>query len=115
MMDRLNLPMSMGVKETIRQLAEQLTGCHVTDSNIKKIKVHTFSNRVKKLVDSDICVGEDLDKNISSIAHEQVLAIFESRLLSKDEFLVVTPSSRHDSKDATVYLFEKEEVIAIER
>lgn len=114
MLDKLNLPIATQVTESIRQIAEQLTGCSVQDTHIRKIKVHTFSNRIKKLIDSDICVGAELDTNLGTIDHETVLAIFESKLISKDEFLVVTPN-KFNPKDATVYLFDKKEVVAVER
>ncbi|MFA6349700.1 MAG: hypothetical protein WCY12_02070 [Candidatus Omnitrophota bacterium] len=113
MFDKLNLPIGAQVTESIRQIAEQLTGCNVKDTHIRKIKVHTFSNRIKKLVDSDICVGSELDTSLGTIDHEKVLAIFESKLVSKDEYLVVTPN-RFNPKDATVYLFNKEEVVSVE-
>jgi len=51
-------PAGPEVKETFRQFAEQLTGWQVKDTNIKKIKVHAFSDRIKKLVDSNVSVGE---------------------------------------------------------
>ncbi len=96
------------IKESFRRFAEQVTGWPVKDTNIKKIKVHTFSGRIRRRVDSDICVGEELDCNLSNMPHEPVLAIFES-----NEYLVVTPNSGNSK--GTVYLFRPEEVVGIER
>jgi len=96
------------IKESYRKFAEEITGWQVKDTSIKKIKVHSFSGRVKKQIDSNIIVGEELDSNLSNIPHESVLAIFES-----DKYLVVTPNKY--SPKGTVYLFEPSEVLSIER
>lgn len=103
-----NNPPTPVVKETFRKFAEQMTGWEVKDTNIKKIKVHAFSDRIKRPINSDICVGEEIDANLSNTPHEPVLAIFES-----NEYIVVTPSLR--SQEATVYLFDPEEILNIER
>lgn len=96
------------IKEAYRRFAETITGWQVKDTFIKKIKVHAFSNRIKKQINSNITVGEELDSNLSNIPHEPVLAIFES-----DKYLVVTPDK--DSSKGTVYLFEPDEVVNIEK
>lgn len=96
------------IKESYRRFAETITGWQVKDTSIKKIKVHAFSGRIKKEINSNITVGEELDLNLSNLPHEPVLAIFES-----DKYLVVTPDK--DSSRGTVYLFEPNEVIDIER
>lgn len=103
-----NLSVLPVAKESFRRFAEQVTGWPVKDTNIKKIKVHAFSGRIKRQVESNICVGEELDSNLSNMPHEPVLAIFES-----NEYLVVTPNSGNSK--GTVYLFQPEEVIGIER
>lgn len=95
-------------KELIRKYAEKITGWQVKDTNIKRIKVKTFSNRIKKFISSEIAVGEELDLNLSNMPHESVLAIFES-----NEYLVVTPD-RNNSK-GTLYLFKSNEVLDIEK
>lgn len=101
-------PVIPEVKESFRKFAEQITGWQVKDSNIKKIKVQHFSNRIKRHISSDICVGEELDTNFSNIPHEPVLAIFESK-----EYLVITPN-KNNSK-GTVYFFEPKEILNIEK
>ena len=108
MLNTLKLPLTDENKETFRRFAEQITGWPVKDTHIKKIKVHTFSNRIRKYIDSNITVGERLDKNISNIPDEPVLAIFESK-----EYLVITPNKNSDN--GTVYLFDLDEVQAIEK
>lgn len=102
-------PIPPAVKETFRKFAEEVTGWQVKDTNIKKIKVHAFSSRIKKQIDSEILVGEEIDANISNTPHEPVMAIFEA----KDEFLVVTPNI-NDQK-GTIYLFQPNEIISIEK
>jgi hypothetical protein len=98
------------VKETFRQFAEQVTGWQVKDTHIKKIKVHAFSDRIKKPVDSNVSVGEELDTNFSNSPHEPVLAIFESEA---NEYLVVTPN--RNSQKGTLYFFDPQEVVDIEK
>lgn len=95
-------------REAVRKFAEQITGWQVNDTHIKKICVRAFSNRIKKQVQSDICVGEELDLTLSNIPHEPVLAIFES-----DKYLVVTPDRIKSNKK--IYLFERKEVLGIEK
>lgn len=96
------------IKEACRKFAEQVTGWVVKDTNIKKIRVHTFSWRLRRHIDSDICAGEGLDFNLSNLPNEQVIAIFES-----NQYLVVTPN-KGDLK-GTVYLFPPKEVAAVEK
>ncbi len=96
------------MKDSCRKFAEQVTGWPVKDTNIKKIKVHTFSWRIRKQVYSDICAGEELDLNLSNLPNEQVIAIFES-----NEYLVVTPNK--GNLNGTVYLFPFNEVVAVEK
>jgi hypothetical protein len=96
------------IKESCRKFAEQVTGWQVRDTNIKKMKVRTFSWRIRRLVESNICVGEYLDFNLSNLPNEQVIAIFES-----NEYLVVTPN-KSDLK-GTVYFFPQKEVVAVEK
>lgn len=103
------LPVSPEVKEALRKFTEQLTGRQVKDSNIKKIKVRAFSNRIRRHVDSDVNVGGELDSNLSNRPHESVVAIFEA----KEEYLVVTPD--RDNLNGTVYFFEPGQVLSIER
>ncbi len=103
------LPVSPVVREAMRRFTEQLTGWQVKDSNIKKIKVRAFSNRVRRHIDSDVNVGEELDSNLSNRPHESVLAIFEAR----DEYLVITPDK--DNLNGTIYFFEPGQVLDIER
>ena len=101
------LPIPQENKEVFRQFAEQITGWQVKDTHIKKIKVHAFSNRIKRLIDSDISVGEEIDSNLSNGFHESVMAIFESQ----NEYLVVTPLK--NSAHGTVYLFDPQEVLEV--
>lgn len=96
-------------KESLRRFAEEITGWQVKDTNIKTIKVMHFSDRMKKRVFSDICIGKELDENLSNVPHEPVVGIFESN----DYHLVVTPN-RNNLK-GTVYFFEQENIINIER
>lgn len=107
--ERKNL-ISQETKETFRKFAEQTTGWRVKDTNIQKISVRTFSNRIKKQITSDICVGQELNFNLSNIPHEPVIAIFES-----NDYLVVTPENNKQRRNTTVYLFEPREVLSIER
>jgi len=102
------LPLTPEVKETVRRFAETMTGWQVKDTHIKKIKVHAFSPLIKRPIDSDICVGQELDGDLSGVPHEKVLAIFES-----NEYLVVTPN--RNSLEGTVYFFEPREVSVIEK
>jgi len=99
------------VKESFRRFAESVTGWQISDTNIKKISVRKFSNRIKKHITSEICVGQELDCNLSNIPHEPVLAIFESS--PTHEYLVVTPDKGKENK--TVYLFEEQEVLDVEK
>lgn len=108
MLRNLILPIPQETKESFRKFAEQVTGWQVKDTNIKKIKVHSFSDRIKKPIDSDINVGEELDTNLSNMPHEPVLAIFES-----NEYLVITPN--RNNQKGTVYLFDADEVVNIEK
>lgn len=107
--DKKNL-ISPEIRESFRRFAEQTTGWRVKDTNIKKISVRTFSSRIKKQITSDICVGQELNSNLSNIPHEPVLAIFES-----NDYLVVTPENNKQRMNTTVYLFEPKEVLNIER
>lgn len=102
------LPQLLERKESLRKFAESVTGWQVKDTNIKTIKVLHFSGRLKKRISSDICIGKELDENLSNAPHEPVAGIFES-----NQYLVVTPS-RNNLK-GTVYFFEQEEVVNIER
>lgn len=95
-------------RETVKRFAEQVTGWHLNDTHIRKISVRAFSSRIKKEIQSDICVGEDLNSYLSDIPHEPVLAIFES-----DKYLVVTPDRVKSNK--RVYLFERREVLGVEK
>lgn len=108
MRQTINIPPTPVVKENFRKFAEQMTGWEVKDTNIKKIRVHAFSDRIKRPINSDICVGKEIDTNLSNTPHEPVLAIFES-----NEYIVVTPSPR--TQEATVYLFGAGEILNIER
>lgn len=108
MLKTLKLPLTDEFRESYRKLAEHLTGWPVKDTHIKKIKVHTFSNRIRKHIDSEITVGEKLDTNLSNIPDEPVLAIFES-----NEYLVITPD--RNKENSTVYLFEPNEILDIEK
>ncbi len=101
-------PVALDEKESFRQFAERLTGWEVKDSHIRKIKVRSFSDRIKRQISSDICVGQELDNNLSNIPGEPVLAIFESK-----EYLVITPDK--SNLKATVYLFDQSEVLGIEK
>lgn len=107
--DKKNL-ISPRDKESFRKFVEQTTGWRVKDTNIKKISVRTFSNRIKKQITSEICVGQELDFNLSNIPHEPVMAIFES-----NDYLVVTPENNKQRTNTTVYLFGQSEVLSIER
>lgn len=102
-------PDSPEAKEALRKFAEQVTGWQIKDSNIKKIKVRTFSDRIKRRIDSDVSVGEELDSNLSNSPHESVLAIFEGR----EEYLVVTPN--RNNPNGTLYFFEPGQILSIER
>lgn len=95
-------------REAVRKFAEQITGWQVNDTHIKKISVRAFSSRIKREVQSDIRVGEELDLSLSNIPHEPVLAIFES-----NKYLVITPEIIKSNK--RIYLFEPEEVLGIEK
>jgi len=95
-------------REAVRKFAEQITGWQVSDTHIKRISVRAFSSRIKRKVQSDIRVGEELDLSLSNIPHEPVLAIFES-----NKYLVVTPETIKSNK--RIYLFEPEEVLGIEK
>lgn len=106
-----DFPIPPEVKESFKKFAEQVTGWQVIDSHIKKISVRKFSNRIKRQVTSDICVGQELDTNLSNIPHEPVLAIFESD--TSHEYLVVTPDKGKENR--TVYLFDPEEVLNVEK
>jgi hypothetical protein len=103
-------PAAPEIKETFRKFAEQVTGWHVKDTHITKIKVHAFSDRIKKPVDSSVSVGEELDTNLSNSPHESVLAIFESEA---NEYLVITPN--RNNQKGTLYFFDPQEVIGIEK
>lgn len=104
----ITIPPTPETKETYRKFAEQLTGWTVKDTNIKKIRVHTFSDRIKRPINSDISVGNEIDSNLSNMPHEPVLAIFES-----NEYLVVTPNQ--NNSEGTVYLFGPNEVLGVEK
>lgn len=104
-------PASPEVKETFRKFAEQVTGWHVKDTHIRTLKIHAFSDRIKKAIDSNVKVGEELDENISNSPHEAVLAIFESE--EAKEFLVITPN--RNSQRGTLYFFGPQEVLSIEK
>lgn len=108
MIVHMGTQVSPEIKESCRKFAAQVTGWTVTDTNIKKIKVRTFSWRIRRQVACDICVGEELDINLSNLPNEHVMAIFES-----NEYLVVTPD-KGDLK-GTVYLFPFNEVAAVEK
>lgn len=95
-------------REAVRRFAEQITGWQVHDTHIKKISVRAFSSRIKRQIESDIRVGEELDLSLSNVPHEPVLAIFES-----DKYLVVTPDKIKSNK--RVYLFERQEVSGVEK
>lgn len=95
-------------KEECRKFAEQVTGWAVRDTSIKRIKVHTFSWRMRRQIDSDICCGEALDFNLSNLPNEKVIAIFES-----EQYLVVTPHK--GELKGTVYLFPAQEVVSVEK
>ncbi|MFA5156233.1 MAG: hypothetical protein WC532_02420 [Candidatus Omnitrophota bacterium] len=110
MINRL-FPATPETKETFRKFAEQVTGWHVKDTHIKCIKIHAFSDRIKRPVDSNVSVGEELDANLSNSPHEPVLAIFESEDVK--EYLVVTPN--RNSQKGTLYFFDPQEVIGIEK
>ena len=103
-------PASPEVKESFRKFAEQVTGWQVKDTHIKKIKIRAFSDRIKRAVDSNVSVGEELDVNLSNSPHEPVLAIFES---DANEYLVVTPN--RNSQKGTLYFFNPQEVVGIEK
>lgn len=105
-----NFPIPAEVKELFRKFAEQTTGWHIVDPHIKKISVRRFSNRIKKHITSDICVGQELDENLSNIPHEPVLAIFKAT--DANEYLVVTPDK--GKSNSTLYMFEPTEVLNIE-
>lgn len=102
-------PVPQEIKESIKKFTEQVTGWPVKDTNIKKIKVRAFSSRIKREIDSDVSVGEELDSNLSNSPHESVLAIFEA----KEEYLVVTPNK--NNSNGTVYFFQPGQVLNIER
>jgi hypothetical protein len=104
------LPMSEEVKEHVRRFAEQVTGHQVRDTHINKLQVHAFSDRIKREVDSCICVGKEMDCNLSCAPHEPVLAIFEDE---QHEYLVITPNPNHE--EGTVYFFDPQQVSAVER
>jgi hypothetical protein len=101
-------PTTPEVKESFRKFAEQVTGWQVKDTHIKRIKVHAFSDRIKRPVDSSVSVGEELDTNLSNSPHEAVLAIFESEA---SEYLVVTPNL--NNQKGTLYFFDPQEVVDI--
>lgn len=94
-------------REAIKRFAEQITGWQINDARIKKISVRAFSSRIKREVQSDIRVGEELDLSLSDVPHESVLAIFESK-----KYLVVTPDKIKANK--RVYFFERQEVLGVE-
>jgi hypothetical protein len=108
-MDKETHAMPQEAREALRKFAEQTTGWQVQDTHIKRIHVHKFSSRIRKLVDSEIRVGEEMDLNLANIPHESVFAIFESK-----DYLVVTPD-HHSKTGATVYLFEPDEVTEVEK
>jgi len=111
MAENRKFPIPADVREAFKKFAEQATGRHVNDTNIKKINVRTFSNRIKKQIVSEIRVGEELDLNLSNIPHEPVFAIFESD--DKHDYLVVTPDKGKSNR--TVYFFQEDEVMGVER
>lgn len=102
------LPMTPEKVDLLRKFAEKATGWEIKDTRIKKIKVQSFSNRVRRPIASDICIGEELDLNLSNMPHESVLAIFESK-----EYIVVTPDK--NELNGTVYFFRPQEVVSVER
>ncbi|MDD5431977.1 MAG: hypothetical protein PHO70_03210 [Candidatus Omnitrophica bacterium] len=101
------LPAVEHSREILKKFAESITGWQVKDTDIKMISVRSFSNRVKRFVISNVCVGEELNENLSDIIHEPVLAIFES-----NEFLVITPDKIKANK--RIYFFNENEVFEIE-
>lgn len=101
-------PIPAEVRAEFKKFAEQATGRHVVEENIKKISVRHFSNRIRRQITSEISVGGELDTNLSNIPHEHVLAIFAAE--NSDDYLVVTPD-----KGNTVYLFSHDEVIDVEK
>lgn len=112
MYEQIKFPMPPEVKEAFRRFTEHTTGWHVKDTNISKISVRAFSSRIKKYITSDICVGQEMDLNLSNIPHEPVLAIFESDE-QPNEYLVVTPDK--GKENTTVYFFEPRDVLGVER
>ena len=103
------LTTSPDTKESLRKFAEGLTGWQVKDTGIKSMRVRALSRSLRRRIDADICVGEELSTDLSSLPHESVLAIFES-----NAYLVVTPD-RNSTQDGTVYIFEPHEVTGIHR
>ena len=101
-------PISQEVKEALRKIAEKTTGWKVKDAHIKKIVISAFSKHGRREITYAICVGEELNPDISDTASEQVLAIFES-----NTYLVITPN--RGIQGEMPYLFPTEKIIAIER
>ena len=104
---KLATPAAAETKETFRRYVEEVTGWHVEETNIKKISVHAFSNRIKRKITSDICVGQELDYFLSEIPHEPVLAIFKA-----NKYLVVTPDKLKSNR--IIYLFDEQDVLGVE-
>ena len=102
-------PLNPEIKEAIRKFAEQTIGSTVRDTKIRSISVSTTGRHSRKLINSKICVGNELDSGLANIPHESVMAIFESDFAANN-YVVVTPDKR-----GTVYLFDREEVVNIEK
>lgn len=104
---KLAPPAAVETKETFRKYVEEVTGLHVEDTDIRKLRVRTFSNRIRRKVTSDISVGQELDLLLSEIPHEPVLAIFKA-----DKYVVVTPDTIKPNR--IIYLFDQEDVLGVE-
>lgn len=101
-------PVPPDVKESFRKFAEETTGWQVKDTDIKKITVSIFSEHIKKRIVAGICVGDELNTNVSCVYPEPILAIFES-----NAYLVITPN--RGGLRGMPYLFGNEEVLSVER
>ena len=94
-------------KKLVKNIVEQITGCQVRENEISKLKVHAFSNRIKKYIDTEIKVGEEMNLELADIPHTKVLAIFKSK-----DYLVVTPDTSTENKH--IYFFSEDEVSGVE-